>query len=373
MIRVRKRNEGNSLYVNDTFICKSNEYRYGTKRKLGVINILSKEASEKIISFSLAELIPFKSLYLSLDFVWPHIDKLEISGSNDIYSLVYTFLPEASTWTKPYSIKAYIPEFYNSFKRVALKGSKTSFPNVDSGVSKSADNYHKNFRLIWGYPINFEFTSTNVIVRDFIVQTSNLLLKIHEEVDRKLIGSEHSISKSFDFPEEVRVYCEQYLIYFVQFLKDLGVEATHEIKHKAGEVLFTVKPNDPNEGLDKIRTALEVYLNLPASPVSNDMNNEIAIQRMESTILRLHSDLKLAAAEIQMKNATIQTQAIAIKLLSGDVVMNSVKDATPPKPDEGKEDILGGTVTLKPLDIKAANLNTAEIYRRIKKLFKREE
>jgi hypothetical protein len=40
----------------------------------------------------------------------------------------------------------------------------------------------------------------------------------------------------FDFPEPVKVPCQQYLLYFVQFLKDVGVEATAELWDCSAEI-----------------------------------------------------------------------------------------------------------------------------------------
>jgi len=40
------------------------------------------------------------------------------------------------------------------------------------------------------------------------------------------------------------------LIYFAQFLADLGIDATTELKETAADVLFTVTPKDGSEALD---------------------------------------------------------------------------------------------------------------------------
>jgi len=126
-------------------------------------------------------------------------------------------------------------------------------------------------------------------------------------------GFGDSIAVLFDFPEEVRVPCEQYLLYFGQFLRDLGVQAISDLSHEAGQVLFTVKPTDPRTALDKVRAALDVYLSLPTSPVSDPTHNEIAVQRLEASVLRLQSDLRLASAELQAKNMTIEAQQPSFK------------------------------------------------------------
>lgn len=188
-------------------------------------------------------------------------------------------------------------------------------------------------------------------------------------------GSDDSVAVVFDFPEEVRVTCEQYLLYFGQFLRDLGVPATSDLSHEAGQVLFTVKPTDPRTALDKVRAALEVYLRLPTSPVGDATHNEIAVQRLEASVLRLQSDLRLASAELQAKNMTIEAQQLIIQtqkgLLSGESVFNSMKDVTPKADD--KEDLIGGIVALTTYREKGVEVNLAELYRKLKGLFKNKD
>ena len=181
-----------------------------------------------------------------------------------------------------------------------------------------------------------------------------------------------SIAVLFDFPEEVRVPCEQYLLYFGQFLRDLGIQATSDLSHEAGQVLFTVTPKDSRTALDKVRAALSVYLRLPSSPVGDASHDEIAVQRLESTVLRLQGDLRLASAELQAKATTIEAQQLIIQtqkgLLNGEIVMNSIKDVTPSADD--KEKLLGGIVALATYKEKGVEVNLAELYRKLKGVFK---
>jgi transcriptional regulator with XRE-family HTH domain len=72
-----------------------------------------------------------------------------------------------------------------------------------------------------------------------------------------------SLITRFDFPEEVREACIQYLVYFTRFLKEAGIEATSEVLQKAGQTLFTVTPTDATVALSKIREALDIYLQIP--------------------------------------------------------------------------------------------------------------
>lgn len=177
-----------------------------------------------------------------------------------------------------------------------------------------------------------------------------------------------SLAVSFDFPEPIKTACEQYLLYFGQFLKDLGVSATTALTHETGQVLFTVTPTSREEALEKIRQALDLYLELPSSPISDSVNESIAVQRLESNVLRLRSDLRLAAAELQAKEATINAQNLMIGILNGEVLIDSVKEVSPKS--EAKEDVIPGIVSLSTYKDKGVELNLGEMFRRLKKFFR---
>ena len=50
------------------------------------------------------------------------------------------------------------------------------------------------------------------------------------------------------------------LLYFVQFLRDLGIDAQGAILESAGQSLFRVRPTSGRDALERVRAALAVYL-----------------------------------------------------------------------------------------------------------------
>jgi hypothetical protein len=155
-----------------------------------------------------------------------------------------------------------------------------------------------------------------------------------------------SIDLVFNFPEEIKTQSEQYLLYFAQFLQDLGINATSNLKDEAEKILFSVTPTDDIEALDKIREALAVYLNLPSSPIVYD--DSFAASRLQQQIENLQHSQKIAAMELQFKekllitqsevlnakNITISQQLSIIdkqnevieKILSPSIMMNSIEN-----------------------------------------------
>jgi hypothetical protein len=247
---------------------------------------------------------------------------------------------------------------------------RTEFLRI-AGESQTQLKMEKDNDSVYKFSISVDHP-TNIIEEE--VSTYRAVFQaIHEQVEASLKAqlSAQSVLMFFDFPDEVKVPCEQYLLYFAKFLKDLGVEAETALTTEAGQVLFTVTPIDETQALDSIRSALDVYLRLPSSPIADATNESIAIQRLEANILRLRGDLKLAAAELQAKNTTIEAQRLIIDvktaMLSGEILAASVKDVTPQT--EGKEQLIDGLIALSTYKNKGVEIYLGEVLRRMKKLF----
>jgi hypothetical protein len=176
---------------------------------------------------------------------------------------------------------------------------------------------------------------TRTIEAEFFSHES-LIQAIHREVLESLATSVsgRAFSVFFEFPEEVRVPCEQYLLYFGQFLSDLGVTADTDLVHKAGKVLFTVNPVDRHVALEKIREALDVYVKLPSAHLLDIAREPAEILNLKSEIHQLHAKLSLAAATLEAKDATIEAKQQTIEVLkllkTGEVISASVNMHQPP-------------------------------------------
>src|SRR5262249_33772920 len=108
--------------------------------------------------------------------------------------------------------------------------------------------------------IQFPYTASDETAISVVEKLQEVCNIIYHETILALSENTNSVEVVLDFPPDIKVSCEQYLLYFVQFLKDLGVDAEAELKHNAGQVLFSVIPANKDEALDKIRDALDIYL-----------------------------------------------------------------------------------------------------------------
>jgi len=183
----------------------------------------------------------------------------------------------------------------------------------------------------------------------------------------------------FHFPPHIATVCEQYLLYFSKFLADIGISATNDIKHEAGQILFSVTPNDPDEALDKIREALHTYLRLPAIVDNNDfsIDQDPTVQQMAANIQHLRGQLMLAAATIRANEAALQSKDISISMLmsqSGpsDILIASALPDPSAKPVD-TEQFLGGLIKIGDAEIgrSGVKISLAEIYRRLRERYRK--
>lgn len=168
-----------------------------------------------------------------------------------------------------------------------------------------------------------------------------------------------ALVRVFRFPPEISSACEQYLLYFGQFLRDLGVEADTEIQHRAGEVLLRVIPASSAEALERIAATLQVYLGLTAMPQAVSVpTSGIAIARLHANILHLQSQLQLARSEMQAKDAAIQMLSIG-----------GFQSRYGGGPAEDKEPLLGRAVSLTRYKGKWFEIDLPHIVRQLRGWF----
>jgi len=346
-------------------------FKYGVDQEVALSTLtLTQAATDRLLEYPLVELIQVlgRNFRLFYEVNWNEaVGHLWPMGIEEVQ--VHLVLNKISHWRHAYSFDQY---YQALIQESAKSPSRTmSVENMQADEDRVAKLMPFDIFIVTLKEIHQDLP-LKLEIEPGLIDFRSLHDKVVSELEAKY--PTHTVEVSFDFPEEVRVPCEQYLLYFVQFLKDLGVDATAELRHVAGEVLFAVTPADKDTALDNIRTALETYLQLPSSPVANDAMAEVAIQRLAANVEHLRGQVRLANAEIQLKNATIQAQQATIELLRGDVILESVTDVTPrPKGEGDKEYLLGKSVALTPFNWKGVEINLAEIFRKLRALLRRDQ
>lgn len=284
------------------------------------------------------------------------------AGKPNPVSLIFSLAVAVSYWNRLWTFSGYKKEFKSIVESRDL-----------SGVWCDTDPHKRE-----GLEVHFDVGARDRI-GDQITRCSEILREVHQEAEKSLSARlrADSVVMYFDFPGEVRIACEQYLLYFVQFLHELGIDAAAELKHDLGGILFAVTPTSAQDALDKVRLALEIYLRLPSGSIQDASGTDgIEIQRLAANINHLKGQLALASAIIQTKDATIETQRITIehqlRLSSGEIVLDSLKVSNEPPGAVDKEEIVDGIFSITKYQGKGFELNLAEIVRRLKEFFHRE-
>lgn len=264
------------------------------------------------------------------------------SDGEIIFSLEMQF--DFDSWIYPWPMVSHGESFVREFNDMALDDD-IRITQVDEGILNG-----------------LELVAPILSVASSISESFDYLFELANKINDSVIAMMRVKSKAgellrvFEFPEPVKVACEQYLLYFGKFLKDLGVEAATSVQEDAGRVLFSVTPAEQEEALEKIRLALEVFLKLPSAPaaisVVSSAQQEITVQQLTANIQHLQSQIMLANATLQQQALTIQQQNSMLRdayanpaqptLFSGDVVIESMR-VDPDEKDTG-EPLLRGLV-----------------------------
>ena len=169
----------------------------------------------------------------------------------------------------------------------------------------------------------------------------------------------------FEFPPTVASACQQYLLHFAEFLRDVGVEASADLHHEAGKVLFTVTPARQTTALIAIRQALDIYLRLPAAVLEGvpaTLADQIATDKLQMNIHHFKAQLVSASMMLRLQEATISAQQCTIeaqqRLIAG---ANNLQIE--------RESLIPGVVDVVPVESNGIRVDLPELLRKIKKLF----
>ena len=279
--------------------------------------------------------------------------------------LVFSLHPDLWDWQRSYSPGQYFRKL-TSILSIFRYWVEVELNEPEKGLSE-------------GLCVRFFNLSANMPLSMLLEECIDTLRNAQAELNENLTDEERATLVSrFNFPDGLKVPCEQYLLYFGQFLHDLGVEATTDLRHEAGQVMFSVTPTDKEEALDKIREALMMYLGMSASPINNldTLDYEIAIQRLVAEVQTLQSRVTLARAELQLKEATIQQQQIAIDTLrthGSSLMLESLSEVRPEPKKNDREEIIEGLVAVKKFEWKFIEVGVPEMFRRLRQQFRKKD
>jgi hypothetical protein len=243
------------------------------------------------------------------------------------------------------------------------------------------DTSHYLFRYDEGdreTPLNgfgvFMLASKDSTIESILLARSDLDALIANVRARFEVPKPGGIAAFFDFPMSVKSACEQYLLYFGQFLRDLGIEASTELKEQANRVLFSITPLSEKQALDQIRNALEIYLQMPQAPnfAFTEVNSsDVAVSQLMANVLHLQSQITLARAVVEMKNATISTQQTELAILRKDLDLRVFSPASLANDQSReKEPIIADVISVKKHAWSFLEVDFPAILRKLKRIRK---
>lgn len=314
---------------------------YGTEDWV-TLDVTSLESSRlladaRLAEFPKADILGFSPYDLLDDAVSLSIDIYRFSpvlskslNLKDLLPVEVYITPLHLNWKRAFTIGEYKEEFSTNLKGSQSGGSIfTEIANNASLEAKLAfailgvQRRERFFGLAETFGMKLDFSDRPISVT--LAETRDLVRSLHEKTITalKLRYDDPFITATFTFPDQITTQCQQYLLYFVRFLQDLGISATSDLTESAGQILYSVTPISSEDALDKIREALAVYLNLPSSPITYD--DSFAAMRLQQQIDNLQHSQKMAARELQFTEKLLVAQSETIQEKN---IIISQKDST---------------------------------------------
>ncbi len=317
----------------------------------------SSDVIERLLTHSVSEI---KKFFLTVKFarhfrtwgegfVWLQ----PITTGTELPNIKFTIDINISQWKNPYSIS----ELEDEILRLAL------IKNYN--IQVVADSV-----LWYGYEFTIKFLVTNydTPIDIELSNASNIFFELSSSAIENLLSMAGNdvVTSYFRFPEEIKIAASQYLIYFGQFLRDLGIAAATEIKEERYQTFLKIIPESKTQALDEIRNALTAYLNLPGSVTFEheaNSNNDVAVLQLHANVMHLKGQLALSNAVIQVKDAAIEL----LRLTNYQLQQSSsdIKNIT-----GETEDIIKDVVSVKKTSYRGFEINLPEILRKLKRKFK---
>lgn len=271
---------------------------------------------------------------------------------------------DVDNWKRPYSFTAFC-------HAIEIAGAAFSECDIDNYAEDGG--HFITFRFVAEIPAGRlfdEFDRRGQIVRDVL---DDALDDVHSRL------SSDSLVAFFRFPEGFEFACGQYLLYFAQFLQDLGIDATTALKQEAHRVMFTVQPASGKEALYWIREALATYLRLPSFPEFRGApldGSDIAVTQLRDNIRHLRAQLALARSVIELKDAALDSLVLTNfqyrQLLPGTATPDkSVLVTHGGSERNDSEPLLGTLVSVTKFRIKGLEVDLPALLRMLKRTFKR--
>jgi hypothetical protein len=348
-------------YINVNGIADHESHCWDYSKDEKHLNVKNKATFNILIQHSFAEIKNFFSLiiYNQLKLkIRNEFTVLEIlTKTSQSAALIIYFQFDLENWTRKWSLKDFSLIWRNKIKN----------------LNNQYLSYYQNVEtlLLDGFGVKYKITDENFIVEEEINNLVSIFNDLYKDTYHEIVSNleQDSLISIYEFPSEIKSICKQYLIYFTQFLADLGIYAETEIKEEANKTLFKITPKDKSEALENIKKILDTYLQMAGSSSIELMNmddSNIAVQQLKANIHHLQGQLYLSKSVMQMKDATIEALQLSNFQLKEKVTILD-------KEKSKKEDIIPGALSVKEYDGKGFSIDIPNIVRNLKRRFTKDK
>tara|TARA_R110001583_G_scaffold187868_1_gene349429 strand:+ start:77 stop:1201 length:1125 start_codon:yes stop_codon:yes gene_type:complete len=166
-------------------------------------------------------------------------------------------------------------------------------------------------------------------------------------------GFINKVVAKFSFTDKNQQAITAYLLYFIEFLSDLGIETESEINKENGNLLFSIEPKNKENALHKISEALSFYLKLPTVNISEVSDSDydpivqLKFEKLKSEIERLKSNQRINEALLRYQDSLLINTSNEKSVSIIESQQNTPTDAltyiyTDDKKQDKKEFLSGG-------------------------------
>lgn len=311
---------GTSLIINGTEITYYFEEEYVSesgKIKIGIVSANDFELNnDEIIELLKLEhtAIPYYFHLYKINFFQLQEAKILINMDGDGIALIVEH--ELHSWTNPFKYS----DFMECYSKLLS----------DSAFEISSDSLHlSDVSLI----LNFDDDSNNSML-PFVDEAIEWLTVCYNKtvniLNQQVRGD--VFTKLFNFPSEYQNICSQYLSWFGEFLKNLGINASVSTEQTNEQTILIVAPDDNYELLDQIEKLFYQYLQLPYAellPPQKTLTPQeaYAYQSALMQIQHLQTQIQLKESIIANYQATHSTLIAQVQQHANQpLLLNSLQD-----------------------------------------------
>jgi hypothetical protein len=338
----------------DKVLYKSSKYYPDTKH----LSIREPHLWKKVINEESSNLC---NIFSILDYVeysdedQTFIAKYQIELLNNDFTFEIKFTVNPLKWSKLYSPIDVIYNLVEGLQQTLYSG--LSLKVEDTTLILDRTYEHDTLK------IDYVYTYWN----NWFVKT---MIKIIRNLENR---TESGINITFNFPPAIKTACKQYLIYFGEFLSQLGLPAETSVQEVNGKTMLQVVPEDKEHALELINEALNVYLRAPGNPgFKSEPANDLNLMQWKYQVMQLEGQIMLKDSILQAKDKTIEALELTNYLLSEQPVQQVIQiHEASKKSVADPEPIFNGLASLKSMDLKAGEIHFGEMIRRLKGLFRK--